>query len=384
MVSICLCVLFGLPQLLPADTSAASKVHELSSSRYIFRYDIAKAVPIDSDISYADLAANTKTDESQLKRMLRYAMTNHIFHEPRPGFVAHTAPSRLLLDADMHGWNAFLVEDCFSMAASQIDALEKWGHGSQEPTETALNVAFNTDMMMFPFFNSQPDRNARFSKVLQSSMKVESLNTSHVSTGFDWNSLGEEATVVDVGGNMGHCSVVIAQTAPNVKCIVQDLPGVLALAQDPQHSVIPAHLKDRISFQDYNFFDPQPVQADVYFLRMIIHDWSDKYATIIIKQIATAMKPGSRLIIMDQIMQPVGVLPAPVEKLMRAMDLAMGMMFNAKEREMHEWTAIIEAADPRLKVKNVVTPRGSTLSMIEVIIDETGHSDFGIESDKTE
>ena len=295
-------------------------------------------------------------------------MTNRIFQEPRHGFVAHTAPSRMLLEEGMKGSHAFQVEDCFSMGAAQVDALEKWGHGSQEPTETAMNVAFDTDLMMFPYFNSQPDRNARFAKVMQNAMKSESHNMNHVKTGFDWNSLGE-ATVVDLGGNTGHCSVVIAEAAPKVKCIIQDLPGILAHAQDPHHSVIPPHLKDRISFMDHNFFEPQPVQADAYFVRMIMHDWSDQYARKILKRIAAAMKPGSRLMVMDQIMPPVGLLPGTIEKPMRALDLHMAMMFNGKEREMHEWTAILEAADPRLKIKNVVTPQGSALSVIEIMLD---------------
>ena len=59
---------------------------------------------------------------------------------------------------------------------------------------------------------------------------------------------------------------------------------------------------------------------------------------------------------MDQVMPPVGVLPGNIEKPMRAMDLHILMMCNAKEREMQEWDAIVAAADPRLKVKDVVTP----------------------------
>jgi 6-hydroxytryprostatin B O-methyltransferase len=341
----------------------------LNALRYIYTYDVAKAVPINGEISYAELAETLKVDVGQLKQMLRHAMTARVFHEPRPGYVAHTSPSRLLLVDGPRQFNGYIAEECFPIAASQIDALKKWGHGSQEPNQAAMNLAFNTDLQMFPFLMSQPEREARFSKVLQAASRQDGLRSRHIVSGFDWASLGE-ATVVDVGGNTGHSSIAIAEAAPRLKCIVQDLASTIAHAQDPAHTIVPPHLQHRISFMPHNFYKPQPVHADVYFLRLIMHDYPDKYAAQILQSLIPAMaeKPGSRIILMDQCKPPVGVVPATVERTMRTTDLCMMMLSNAKERDMEEWTALLHQADPRFRIKNVVVPEGSVLALIEVVL----------------
>jgi hypothetical protein len=62
-------------------------------------------------------------------------------------------------------------------------------------------------------------------------------------------------------------------------------------------------LKDRIIFQAHNFWTPQPVKdADVYFIRFCLHDYSDDDA---VKNIISAMKHGAKLVVMDT------VLPEP-------------------------------------------------------------------------
>lgn len=45
----------------------------------------------------------------------------------------------------------------------------------------------------------------------------------------------------------------------------------------------------------------------------------------------------------------------------------MGAYFNAQERDIHEWTALLAEADPRFDVKGVILPSGSALSIIEVV-----------------
>lgn len=58
----------------------------------------------------------------------------------------------------------------------------------------------------------------------------------------------------------------------------------------------------RVQLQGHNFFQPQPVlDADVYFIKSIIHDWSDDEALKILKQLRGAAGPQSRLFAMDKI-----------------------------------------------------------------------------------
>jgi len=351
-------------------------MHDLNAIRYVHRYEIAKNVPFNSTISYAELASKCSVDESQLKQMLRHLMVIHVFCEPSPNHVAHTASSKLLLHKGIGAFSAYMSEDGLPLVAAQIPALEKWGHGSQEPTQAAFNYAYNTEEDMYSFYEHTPAPRERFSDMLTFVSSFYTMSREHAATGFDWASLGA-ATVVDIAGNLGNASVAIARANSQLKCVVQDLPAVIKQAQDPATSVVPEDLQDRISFMVHSFYEPQPIKADVYFIRQIMHDYSDKYCIKILRAILTAMKPGSRIVIMDKVRPPVGVVPPVFERMIRTMDLQMMALTNAKERDKEEWAKLVHDADARLKIRNVVQPPLSSMSLIEIVLEDglNGHGD---------
>ena len=49
------------------------------------------------------------------------------------------------------------------------------------------------------------------------------------------------------------------------------------------------------------------------------------------------------------------------------MDLHMLALFNAGERDSDDWVDLFNRADPRFQLVNIRTPKGSNLSIIEVI-----------------
>ena len=48
----------------------------------------------------------------------------------------------------------------------------------------------------------------------------------------------------------------------------------------------------------------------------------------------------------------------------------MMMNFNAIERDTEGWKSLFKKADPRLVLKNIVTPPGSAQSVMEVVLKE--------------
>ena len=338
---------------------------DLTALRYINRFAVAKAVP-DSAISYADLAADLQLDESQLKRVLRYTMTKGIFAEV-DGMIAHTDSSRLLLQDGIGTLSRYSSDRGWPIASRFNDALDKWGHGSQEPNETAFNIFKDTELPMFDYHEAHPDFSTDFHAVMKQFTKTPPLSHEHIKSAFDWNSLSH-AKVVDVGGSLGHCSIAIVEANPTLTCIIQDLPKTVA--QAIANSIIPAHMADQITFQEHSFFDPQPETADVYFLRMIFHDWADKYAKKILQSLLVAMKPGARILIMDYVTLPYGTLRIGEERRMRMRDIQMMVMHNALERDEDEWRRLLAETDLRLKLVKILKPAGSALSLLEVVLEE--------------
>lgn len=97
-------------------------------------------------------------------------------------------------------------------------------------------------------------------------------DVSHVINNYDWASLGE-VQVVDVGGSRGNVAISLTKCFPGLKVLVQDMNKVI---QDAENDV-PQEVKGRVSFMAHDIFSPQTVEADVYYLRWILHNWPDKY-----------------------------------------------------------------------------------------------------------
>ena len=172
---------------------------------------------------------------------------------------------------------------------------------------------------------------------------------------------------------------MLATAHPCLTVVVEDLPGPIASAQS-RIAELPTDLQSRIRALEHDFFQPQPQKgADVYLLRTILHDWPDTDAVKIVKGIVDAMAPSSRLLIMDMVLPKPGSESLTHEAALRQKDLMMIGTFNAKEREIEEWNAVLENADARLRIRSIKRPAGSELSVIEASL-EHGQCMQGIEA----
>jgi 6-hydroxytryprostatin B O-methyltransferase len=90
----------------------------------LYQYRLATYVPLNSSISYADLAHASGLDESRLTGIVRYLILSHIFTEPSPGHVGHSSISRLLAtETQSMDFLGHTTEDVFPAAFHQTRAL---------------------------------------------------------------------------------------------------------------------------------------------------------------------------------------------------------------------------------------------------------------------
>jgi len=166
---------------------------------------------------------------------------------------------------------------------------------------------------MFEEVSKNADREKRYSSAMTLSSTRPGLEASHILVGFDWTTI-KNGTVVDVGGSHGSLSITVAQRYPNLKFIVQDRAEVAREGR----ARLPTELSARISFMAHDFFNEQPIlDADVYLLRWILHDWSDKYAIRILQALKPALKYGAKIIIMEHVLPEPGSLSAYQERALR-------------------------------------------------------------------
>ena len=170
-----------------------------------------------------------------------------------------------------------------------------------------------------------------------------------------------------MGGSSGASSIALARSFPDLTFVVQDLranvdSGIATAAQ------LPADIASRISFQEHDFFKPQPVQgAQVYLLRMVLHDWPDADAVAILRELVRVMASGSRLIVMDSVLPRPGSMPSAQERMLRARDMTMLEAFNSLERDEEDWKRLLATADRGLTLRGIQTPTGSALALLDIV-----------------
>lgn len=77
---------------------------------------------------------------SDLRRILRLAISHNIFEEPQPEFIAHNRMSLLFLeDETILGWVGMFTTDLLLPIANTVPAMKRWP-GSQESNETVSST----------------------------------------------------------------------------------------------------------------------------------------------------------------------------------------------------------------------------------------------------
>lgn len=138
-----------------------------------------------------------------------------------------------------------------------------------------------------------------------------SYNVKYLVENFDFGGIGR-GTIVDIGGSQGQVSVAIAKRYPDVTCIVQDLETTISGLS------IPGSLNGRVIGMPHDFLTSQPIRgADVYLLRWILHDWSDKYCIKILQNLTCSLKKGAKVVINDICIPDPGQVSIRAERYLR-------------------------------------------------------------------
>lgn len=168
-------------------------------------FKIPHLIPLDGEMSYADIAAKVGFPEYRVHRILRHAMTSRIFRESRPGYVAHTGPSAAFLkNPVLNDWVSFNLDEVWPADTKLSEALRKFGD-SQEPADSAIGLAYNfpPGKTYWDFVANDGDggykgwRQKRFAQGMKFRAAENPQAPHHLHTAFDWASLGN-GTVVDV------------------------------------------------------------------------------------------------------------------------------------------------------------------------------------------
>ncbi|CCD43602.1 hypothetical protein ACHAP3_008664 [Botrytis cinerea] len=299
-----------------------------------------ETIPEEGSITAKDLAAAVNVDESAIARALRMSVMFGIGEEVESDTFAHNSKSL--------AYRPGFQQEFFKLIYDHTPAYVKLPEYFQTHSKEDLY-----DLTKGPYaYGHGLEGKTYYEAISHTPERLHMFNTTMVSmerqspiTGmYPFATLKNEVEaekerpfVVDIGGGRGQALVAIQKEAPKgfgAKMILQDRSDVLESLTEQE---IP-----NIEKMVYDFHTPQPVKnAHVYFIRRILHDFYEPVCIRLLKNIASAMGPTSRVVIADMIRPEKTEIGG--ELMIYWMDFCM-MMLNGKEKSEKEFRDIIDSA----------------------------------------
>ncbi|MEW1725208.1 methyltransferase [Streptomyces sp. NPDC093109] len=195
----------------------------------------------------------------------------------------------------------------------------------------------------FDYFGQNPEEGALFAS---SMANATDMVIHDVTAGLDLEGV---SVAVDIGGSTGALVHELMKTAPDLTGVVLDMPHVVDSAVE---AAARAGVQDRFSAVGGDFFKEVPA-ADLYLLKMILHDWSDDQCLTILRNCRAAAKPGARAAVIESVVGQVGE-----PNFGALLDMNMLAATHGQERDFAEFDALYaESGWKRVDIKPTRSPQ---------------------------
>jgi hypothetical protein len=328
-----------------SSTQGAARILELIHMRLV-----SEALYVAAEMGVADalaggakrvseLAAVTGADPAALYRVLRALCEFGLFRELEDGRIALT-PAGELLRADVEGSlrpAAMLFGG--DRAARLVGQLRRCVEEGKSLAELLRAGSWTR------WIESDPEQAALFHATMTS---YSALQTSGLLSAYDFSTF---TTLVDVGGGEGRLLAEILKRNPAMRGMLFDRSHAL---EGARNTLAGAGVGGRCEIVAGDFFESVPAHADGYLLSRVIHDWDDERALAALEVIRRAVRPSSKLLVVETLLRPhAGSMYAVLS------DLNMLIRTGGRERTEAEYRALYRRAGFEL-VRTI--PTGSPLA----------------------
>jgi len=268
--------------------------------------------------SVAEVAAQTGLDADALRRVVRALESRGVFARSGDGAVWLTEVGRRFLSDEPGN-----VTGLANFKPWELHAWAEADH-SLRTGEPSFPTHFGAEY--WAWLEAHPEFSARFDE------DMRQRTTTLIDRGlalYDWP---EEGTLVDIGGGNGVLLERVLRERPGLRGVVFDQPHVVAAAAAYLEA---AGVADRAEAVGGSFFEQVP-PGDLYLMASVLHDWADDDAVRILETIRRAMKPASKLVLFESVLEP-GDEPSH----WKMVDLHMLVLFGARERTLEEWETLL-------------------------------------------
>jgi hypothetical protein len=274
----------------------------------------------DGPKNISDLAQRTSCNPHGLIRVMRALTTKSVFAEHADEKFS-LQPIGDLLRSDHP-----LSMRWFFRLEPDVQAMAGLEH-SIKTGEASFDHLFGMDYFDWLAVHDEPRERFR-----ESQRALNRLELLAVTRSYPWDEIN---SIVDVGGNDGSLVTALLKRHPTMRGTVFDLPAtvVTAAATFEKNAV-----SDRASCVAGNVFDGGvPAGADLYNIKRVLVGFSDKKAITALTSIRKAMRPDSRLLIMEP-------MRTAADHLGVSLDLLMLVLGRGRVRTPEEFGRLLNEA----------------------------------------
>ncbi len=276
------------------------------------------------------LAEELNVSPTALYRLLRALASQGIFaeHTTEPGVFTMT-PIAELLRTEVPGsqriWAMLHGSEWFWHSVGHMQhSILTGGPAFQDLYGTGT----------FQYFASEPHHGELFFAAMN---QVTELILPALLKAYDFSPF---CHAIDIGGGLGSLIAAVLRDQPHMRGTLYDLSY---MAEPARVYLGGQGLAERCEVLTGDFFETVPKGGDLHLLKWIIHDWDDEQAIAILRNCRSAIQPGGRLVLVEQVVTD-GNAPCPS----KMMDIVMLLMEQGRERREGEFAALFQAAGFRL------------------------------------
>jgi hypothetical protein len=232
----------------------------------------------------AELAPLVGADADALHRALRAAATIGLVRLDHAGRFHATRLTKPLRSTDLSAvgdWCCYIGSASVQAAWSDLGETLRCG-------DNGFRRVNGLDS--FTWFAQHPDEGRRFSAGLGG---LTRLDAAMIMASYTFPHRG---VICDVGGGAGVLLSEVLRCRPELSGVLVETPMVLKQAAAYLDS---AGVADRVKLVEGDFFQSIVEEADLYLLKWVLHDWDDATCTLILGNVAAAMPPRARLVVIE-------------------------------------------------------------------------------------
>lgn len=274
--------------------------------------------------SIAELAQDSQSHAPSLYRMMRALASVGIFFETEGKRFELTPMAECLKEGAMRSL-ALMFNSEYSDKA--------WGYflDSIKTGDSAFEKAHGMPIIDWL------EKNPQVAKVFNEANAYKAANSHRAIVDvYDFSGID---TLTDVGGGIGALMAEILIANPSMKGTVADIPSVI---QEARKFIRSRGVANRCKTVECDFFKEIPAGSDGYLMSHILHDWSSDQCKIILKNCHNAMKPESKLLVIEMV-----VPPGNGFSIAKLLDLEM-LVNGGCERTEQEFKTLLESSGFKL------------------------------------